>query len=571
MTAYDSLGPPALGHSLTQTEAKGLYCDSDLLPSLIMALRSQEQRWDDECRAKDIDEPFNRKLKFVFHNPIRRANPEHVFTLEQDFGVKVYPFDSLVDRGRAEPVPVQEPEPDHVACIMYTSGSTADPKGVILTHANLTAAVAGADFNVGEYLNKKDVLMAYLPLAHVLEFVFENCALLWGARIGYGSPNTLSDRFMVKGCESDLVALKPTILVGVPKIWENIYKGAEAKVAKVPAWQGKLFWAAVEAKKMLAEWGLPFPAMLERKFFSQIKDLTGGQLRITFNGGGRVADRHLRFISTAIVPMVSGYGLTETCAMCTIMDPLKWVPRGLGELTGCVEVMLADYATEEHDPANPNGPAVVSEHEFNTKKNPPQGEICIRGPSVTSGYFKNAAETQKAFYPGGWFRTGDAGEFDKSGNLSIVGRFKNLVKMSTGEYVSIEKIESDYATASVVSSIVIYLKPEFQSAIAIVVPKPDAMRIVIEKYHLDLDSKLGAHVLCHEPKFVDAFLKEMLSIDAVKGLNRYERLCGLVLDPVEWNPADGTLTAAQKLNRENIKRANQEAYDKMEQKALGKK
>ena len=184
-------------------------------------------------------------------------------------------------------------------------------------------SVGGLDTIVGPYLGPGDGLLTYLPLAHILEFVFENGVLFWGGTMGYGNPRTLSDTSM-KNCKGDIREFKPTILVGVPAVWESVKKGIMAKVNSGSAIAKNIFWGAMAAKEFLVNMGLPGIGVLDAIVFNKLKDATGGRLRICLNGGGPIAKETQKFISVAITPMISGYGLTETAACGAIMDPLTW-------------------------------------------------------------------------------------------------------------------------------------------------------------------------------------------------------------------------------------------------------
>jgi long-chain acyl-CoA synthetase len=166
---------------------------------------------------------------------------------------------------------------------------------------------------VGPYLGPGDGLLTYLPLAHILEFAFENAVMFWGGTMGYGNPRTLSDTNM-KNCKGDIREFGPTILVGVPQVWETVKKGIINKVNAGSAITKNLFWGALAAKTFLLTHGLPGIAVLDSVVFSKLRDATGGKLRICMNGGGPISKETQRFISVAIAPMISGYGLTETSA-----------------------------------------------------------------------------------------------------------------------------------------------------------------------------------------------------------------------------------------------------------------
>ena len=249
--------------------------------------------------------------------------------------------------------------------------------------------------------------------------------------MGYGNPKTISDA-SVRNCAGDIREFKPTILVGVPAVWETVRKGILGKIAKAGVVTRQMFWGAMAAKNAMTSSGLPGSSfgtsIVDSVVFSKVKEATGGRLRICLNGGGPVAQDTQRFISMTIAPMIIGYGLTETCAMGAVMDPLAWTDNALGSMTGSIEVKLVDFPDAGYFATN----------------NPPQGEIWIRGPPVADGYLDLEEETKESFTADGWFKTGDVGEFDKDGNMRIIDRKKNLVKTLNGEYIALEKVDFCY-------------------------------------------------------------------------------------------------------------------------------
>lgn len=220
-------------------------------------------------------------------------------------------FGEFLDRGSKLAIDPVPPTTDDLACIMYTSGSTGLPKGVLLKHKNIVAGIAGIQVIVGPIIKPRERLLAYLPLAHIIEFMYENAALYWGAVMGYGSPRTLVDSSARK-CEGDIFAFRPSVMVGVPAVWESVKKGILTKVNSSGWLQRKLFWGALSAKESLLYWSLPGIEVLDALVFDRVKQATGGNLKVVMNGGGPIAESTLRFISFVICPMLSGYGLTET-------------------------------------------------------------------------------------------------------------------------------------------------------------------------------------------------------------------------------------------------------------------
>lgn len=151
--------------------------------------------------------------------------------------------------------------------------------------------------------------MGYLPLAHIFEFMFENASFFWGTALGYGSPRTLTDA-STRNCKGDIRELRPTIMVGVPAIWEGIRKGIVAKVGESNIVVRSLFWGALKAKSWCVDRGLTGLVFWDA-VFEKVKDATGGRLRVIANGAGPISQSTQRFLSLAITPMLSGYGLTE--------------------------------------------------------------------------------------------------------------------------------------------------------------------------------------------------------------------------------------------------------------------
>jgi long-chain acyl-CoA synthetase len=258
-------------------------------------------------------------------------------------------------------------------------------------------------------------------------------------------------------------------------------------------------------------------SIVDTVVFKKIQEATGGRLRICMNGGGPIAKETQHFISMCIAPMISGYGLTETAAMGALMDPLAWTDTALGEIPGSVEIKLVDFADAG----------------YYAKNKPPQGEIWIRGASVTSGYLDLEKETKESFTDDGWFKTGDIGEFDWAGNLKIIDRKKNLVKMAHGEYIALEKLESVYRACPVVGNICVYAQPDKNKPIALVVPAEPALKQLASQNGIQGE---GLEDLCHDEKVNAAVLKEMQSTGKKGGLTGIEIIEGVVLSDEEWTP-----------------------------------
>ncbi len=339
--------------------------------------------------------------------------------------------------------------------------------------------------------------------------------------MGYGNPKTLSDT-SVKNCKGDIREFKPTVLVGVPAVWESVKKGIVAKVNSGSPIVKNLFWSALWAKQQMLAWGIPGVGILDSVVFKKVKDATGGKLRICLNGGGPVSKDTQRFISLAITPMISGYGLTETTAMGALMDPMEWTDEALGDIPGSIEIKLVDYPEAGY---------------FATNKPNPQGEIWIRGVTVMDSYYENEKETKEAMGPDGWFKTGDIGEWDKNGHLKMIDRKKNLVKTQNGEYIALEKLESIYRSATVVANICVYADQQRTKPIAIIVPAEPALKKLAEQIGVE---GTGVEDLVHNKKLQAAVLKAMQQAGRSGGLSGIEIIEGVVLADEEWTPQNAS-------------------------------
>ncbi|KAF2663976.1 long-chain-fatty-acid-CoA ligase 1 [Microthyrium microscopicum] len=515
VTAYDTLGEEAVTHSMLQTNAKAIYLDPHLLKTLINPLK----------KAKDITK--------VIYNTSDPVKEEDIAALKEAHPhLEILSFEDVRKLGEENPIDTVPPKADDLACIMYTSGSTGTPKGVKITHKNIVASVCGICVIVGVYLGPGDGLLAYLPLAHILEFVFENTVMFVGGTLGYGNFRTLSDT-NCRNCVGDIKEFKPTILVGVPAVWEQVKKGIITKVQGGSAITKSMFWGAMSTKEFLLGRGLPGVGIIDSIVFSKVREATGGKLRIAFNGGGPISKETLKFISMAICPLISGYGLTETVAAGAIQDPLKWYPDALGEVPGSVEMKLVDYEDAGYKSTN----------------NPPQGEIWIRGHSITQGYLDNEEETKAAYTDDGWFKTGDIGEWDKNGQIKIIDRKKNLVKTVNGEYIALEKLESVYRSDSVVANICVYADQSKSKPIAIIFPAEPALKKMAQENGIS-----GDHLeeLIHDAKLQNLVHNALLATGRKGGLKGIELIDGVVLADEEWTPQNGFTTSAQKLNRKKI-------------------
>ncbi|CAG8955433.1 hypothetical protein HYFRA_00010298 [Hymenoscyphus fraxineus] len=525
VTAYSNLGLSGLQHALESTDSVAIFVDSSSIARLALTL--------DAVPA----------LRLVVYKNDTRISGDVIQKFKQDFSkVKFIEFDELVSLGRSAPAISEphSPSPDDICAIMYTSGSTGNPKGVPLRHKNIVAAVSGWNITWGGHFDSNDVVLAYLPLAHIMEFISEHGFLYWGVPMGYGTPRTLFDH-SVQNCKGDLTELRPTYMVGVPAIWESARKSIVASIGAYPPDKQTAFWDALRDKQRNFEEGVVFPSEREAAF-SGVRGIFGGRLRFMMTGGSGIAKHTQEFISFSLAPITGGFGMTETCGTGAMMDPTQWHTGSLGGLSGCVEAKLIDH----------------EEAGYHASSNPPEGELCIRGASVVDSYWRNEDETSKAFTVDGWLKTGDIGRFDEHGALWIIDRKKNLVKNVNGQYIALEKLEALYRSAPVVANVCIYADSTRVKPTAIIIP----IEPVLNKL---LQSTSGTESSASETAQAQRVVLQQLHEKAREyDLPSLEVVEAVVISPLkEWDVTNGMTTAVGKLKRRAILEYHQESIDEV--------
>ncbi|KAJ7161218.1 long-chain-fatty-acid-CoA-ligase [Mycena filopes] len=520
-TAYDTLGPAGLTHSLNEPNCAALFTNAELLPTLLAVL------------------PNTPSVKTVVFDG--DASAKLLAQLAEARGdITVISVEDLRKRGQAAKdvdLESRRPKPETVSCIMYTSGSTGAPKGVVITHANLIASVGAVYTLLGHHLTPDDAYLAYLPLAHILEYIVELCMLFVGMPTGFGRIKTLTDA-SVRNCEGDIKAFRPSVMVGVPAVWEQIRKGIVGKVQAGGAVRSSVFRGAVEAKKR----GTPgLGRLADSVILSGVRAATGGRLRIGMSGGAAISRETQEFLSVALVMLLQGYGMTESCGMCAVMPPEVFRYDTVGLPMPSIEIKLRDV---------PEAGYFSCGREGATEE---RGEVCIRGPSVISGYYKrpdlNSDET--IFAGDGWMRTGDVGRWNDDGTLSLIDRIKNLVKLAGGEYIALEQLESTYKACNYVANICVHATQDAKAPIAIIIPHEQNLRGAL-KNEDGVDHSKPLAELCVHPKVAALVLKECNAVGKKNGFKAMETLSAVVLTPDEWTPETGLVTAAQKIQRSAI-------------------
>jgi len=298
-TAYDTPGESGLTHSLNEPGCVGVFTNAELLTAVLRVL------------------PNTPTINVVIYDGKPPAGlVEKIKTAIPEREIQVLSQDELRDLGKGKPEHEdRRPKAEDVACIMYTSGTTGAPKGVVLSQANLIAAVGAIQSLMGHiFAPEQDTFLAFLPLAHALEYVVELAMGYVGLQIGYGRIRTLTDA-SVRNCQGDLKECKPTIMIGVPQIWETIRKGILNNVNKMTPLKKSVFRGSMSIKKA----NVPILSnIVDSVVFSQVKAQTGGRLRYVLNGGAALSVETQQFLSTALVTVLQGEtspgSSTEICS-----------------------------------------------------------------------------------------------------------------------------------------------------------------------------------------------------------------------------------------------------------------
>jgi long-chain acyl-CoA synthetase len=295
---------------------------------------------------------------------------------------------------------------------MYTSGSTNSPKGVMISHGNLLVSIHTVFIQLCKVDPGNDIFVAYLPLAHIFELCCELACLLYGIRIGYSSPQTITDTSTAirEGQKGDLRILKPTLMIAVPIVLERLKKTLNDKVSSAGVFTKVLFEMAFE-QKLTAFRNKCKTSILDRILFKRISSaVLGGRVRFIISGGGLLSSDVQEFASVCLCPVRVAYGLTETCCAASLQFPDNATPEQCGSIIKCCEIRLVNWPEAGY---------------FNTDKPNPRGEIWIGGENVTMGYYNMPEQTKQDFhYINGirYFATGDIGEMLPNGNLKIIGK-----------------------------------------------------------------------------------------------------------------------------------------------------
>ncbi|GBD85117.1 long-chain-fatty-acid--CoA ligase FadD15 [bacterium BMS3Abin02] len=449
---------------------------------------------------------------------------EHVVVIDAGSDYEGLTYAQLLERGSARPAPVADVGRDDLADIIYTSGTTGNPKGVLLTHANLADNVS-AELAVVP-VTGDDRTLSFLPWAHSFGQTLELHGILAvGASMGIAES--------AAKIAENLMEVRPTLLIAVPRIFNRVYDGVNALMAEEGGLKKKLFDAALanEYRRMeMAEAGRTSPwveakhALFDRLVFSKIRERFGGRLAFAASGSAALSPEVNKFVDALGIVVLQGYGLSETSPLATVNPPEKRKVGSVGPAVPGVRIELDHVAT-----ADPN-----------------DGEIIIYGHCVMKGYHNLPEENEAVFTEDGGLRTGDIGHLDEDGYLYITGRVKEQYKLENGKYVVPAPIEEHVRLSPFIANIMIYGVNRPHN-VALIVPDFDTLEKWAEKEGIDTSDRKR---LIGDERVRDLF---GLEIEAhSEGIKSYERVRDFFLIEEDFTQENGILSQTLKVKRREV-------------------
>lgn len=403
--------------------------------------------------------------------------------------------------------------PEDLATLIYTSGTTGEPKGVALTHGNIAANQnhTVADF----HFDSSDACISFLPLSHITARALDYVMYNHGAQVAYCPEFDKLPEAMR--------AVRPTVIVGVPRVYEKIRQAVEAKSALSPMKKRMLAWAIRSGARHRdtvysgRRPTSPLWRLADKLVYSKVRHAFGGRVHTFISGGAPLGMDTARWFASAGIALWEGYGLTETSPVIALNTPVSHRMGSVGRPLPNVELKFAG-----------------------------DGELLVRGPSIFPGYWNNAAENGQCFDAEGWFRTGDIGHLDADGFLFITDRKKELLKTSGGKLVAPQPIENKLKNnVMVAQAALVGDKHKFISAL--IAPNFAALEAWTRQNSIVTGSR--PELIAH--KDVQALYAEIVR-EANTGLANFETIKRFRLVAEEWTQETGELTPSMKLKRRVI-------------------
>ena len=434
--------------------------------------------------------------------------------------------------GETFPLQAQENPAEELASIVYTSGTTGKPKGVMLSHRNMLLNAqycAQTLFENNILFDQHDVFLSFLPLSHM----FERTA---GYYLPMVSGATVAYARSIPQLSADFLELKPTTLISVPRIYEQVYSKILHQLQHKPAYAQKLFklaldvgWRRFEYQQKRATWHpklLLWP-MLSKMVARPILDKLGGKVKLAISGGAALPPAASKLFLSLGLNLIQGYGLTETSPVISVSRPRKNIPESIGFPISNIVAKVGDNE-----------------------------ELLTRGDCIMMGYWKNEEATKTVIDEKGWFHTGDKARCDEQGFYYITGRIKEIIVMGNGEKVPPGNMESSIAADSLFDQVMVLGEGKAYLS-ALVVLNPEGWQTLAKELQLDPDDATSLqNKMVH--KKVLARIGELTK--DFPGYSKIRRV-GLSLEP--WTIQNGLLTPTLKIKRAKIMEYYKEEVEKL--------
>lgn len=431
---------------------------------------------------------------------------------------------------------IVNPSDLHTLC--YTSGTTGQPKGVRITHANMVSACYAVFYKTPQILrNPGEVGISYLTLAHIYGRVLETSSLLLGHGMGYfgGKVENLLD---------DIAALKPSLFPGVPRVWQKVNDRILSQVEQSNIISKTLFNQAVATKKALLQQGNG-STIWDIIVFRKVRAKFGGNLKSASSGAAPLSPSIAEFLHACLgCDFMEGYGLSETSAVSCVSHGEDKTFGHVGTPSTSCEIKLVS----------------VPEMDYLTSDQPcPRGEIWIRGPAVFEGYHQNAEKTEESMTLDRWFKTGDIGTWLSNGNLKIIDRKKNIFKLAQGEYIRPEFIENVFKQNKYIANLFVYGSSFQNFLVAIVVPEAE----YIVPWAQSRNLPTGLEKLIQTKECQDFLLLQLQRTGTQEQLKGFEMIKRIKVISEDFSVENGLLTPSLKLKRHSARVKFQAEIDAM--------
>ncbi|KAK9728193.1 medium-chain fatty acid-CoA ligase faa2 [Basidiobolus ranarum] len=507
---YDTLDFDAINYIINQTALTTIVVSVDTLPRILNSI------------------PNCPTLKNVI---ITESSVEEEYVeLAKKLEINLLPFSEIEKIGSEQPTEPCPPDADDLAVISYTSGTTGKPKGAMLTHKNVVSVVSSFIASIPQSIpiTKTERHLSYLPLAHVFERIVYSAVMYVGASIGFYRGDILK-------LFEDAYDLQPTVFISVPRILNRFYEKVNEVIQQTGGLKSKVYDLAYSNKKAQLEKGiLRNDTIWDKLVFSKISSRLGGKVKLVVSGSAPISSHVLEFLRISLgCQVLEGYGQTESSAvisLATIFDYGNPFGRHVGVPIACNEMKLVD----------------VPEMAYSVEDKPnPRGEICVRGNNVMKGYYKQPEETAKVIDEDGWLRTGDIATALPNGTFQIIDRKNFIFKLSQGEFVAPEKIESIYENSIYVQHIFVYGDPLKSYLVAIVVPEVESLIDWAKENNVPCELSS----LCQSDALNALIHKDLIRIGREYDLLGFEQVKRIHLYDVPFTTENNLLTPSYKLKR----------------------